>query len=170
MNLGKKPKPKIPSCKHKRSSKSLTKRFEIRYVWDLGYHPHLHCPECDVTAKNALPKKHAQKFSGYGIMPEGVRACEICGEWYDAEFSENDKICVDCELDGVCDTCDYDYDDCDQLTDDELNAIIEGDDFGDAMLAQTELHNRCFAPGCEQEKKSPSGDNKDTTLDPKAKD
>ena len=33
----------------------------------------------------------------------------------------------------------------DKMTDDELNEIIESDDFGDAMSAQTELHNRYFA-------------------------
>ena len=45
-------------------------RYEIKWGrTPLASQPYLHCKDCDTTALNALPKKHAERVQGYHKEP-----------------------------------------------------------------------------------------------------
>ena len=108
----------LPDCEHRKPVID-TDNFEIKWIESLGLHLHLHCPECEVTAKNAIRKKIAERIKGYDVMPEGYWVCEWCSQWFDPETSESDRVCSYCDADVfpceqcntlkeiVTDTCDH---------------------------------------------------------------
>ena len=96
---------RIPFCEHHELGQP-ERFFEIKYVEACGYHPHLHCPACNVTARVALRKKVAQRFRGYGVRPADLAKCEWCNEWYHPDTSESDRVCYNCDtLVFVCESC-----------------------------------------------------------------
>lgn len=95
MDLGNKAKSRTPACKHADWSLELSAEF-FRIEWvasDSGYKQHLYCKRCDITAKEALPKKKASEFEGYDDTPEGWLECDECGEWFDVEDSHWYGVC-----------------------------------------------------------------------------
>ena len=74
-DLGKKTKEKLPDCEHRKDALASgtlepLSRYEIKWGrTPLASQPYLHCKECDTTALNALPKKHAERVQGYHKEP-----------------------------------------------------------------------------------------------------
>ena len=109
MRLGRKPKSKKPNCRHFGADGTLTDKYVVVYVDNtpFGYRPHLHCSECNVTAHNALPKKTAEKFDGFGVRPKGLNTCEFCEQWFDPDFTESTRVCDRCDTEVfLCGNCD----------------------------------------------------------------
>lgn len=99
MKLGTKSRSKKPNCRHFGADGTLTDKYVVVYVEQppFGYRPHLHCSECNVTAQNALPKKTAEKFDGFGVRPDGANACVSCGEWFNPNYTKNPAWCDACD-------------------------------------------------------------------------
>lgn len=103
-NLGKKTKEKLPDCEHRKDALASgtlepLSRYEIKWGrTPLASQPYLHCKDCDTTALNALPKKHAERVQGYHSIPEDVSICEACEESYDSELSDSDRVCESCDI------------------------------------------------------------------------
>ena len=100
MDLGKKAKSRKPACKHADWSLDLSAElFRIEWVAsDSGYKQHLHCKVCDITAKEALPKKKASEFEGHDEKPEGWQECCECGDWFDVEDAHWYGVCNRCDM------------------------------------------------------------------------
>ena len=108
MKLGTKSRSKKPNCRHFGADGTLEDKYVVVYVEQhpFGYRTHLHCSECNVTAQNALPKKTAEKFDGFGVRPDGANACVSCGEWFNPNYTENPAWCDACDTGKwICDNC-----------------------------------------------------------------
>ena len=114
MKLGKKTKTKLPACQHRDTAMNMNGQempevFKIVWIEAIGFHPHIHCEDCNVTAKNAVPAKYAMKIRGYEsdeTLPPDVKRCENCGELFDLDFFGSPRVCEVCDDEVVeCDNC-----------------------------------------------------------------